>query len=143
MYHKEQIINGILCYKTSPEGKWIEMSTKELTDRITAQKKEISELLVSSDQAAIEEYRQWLHNQVAGTKYLSPNHKCYLIAYDEFCSKFSPQQVQEPTSEEITQRIKKGINDWKGGKSNDKIVVSVEGMKLPSIADDTDKLYPR
>ncbi len=34
MYYTEEIINGILCYKTTPNGKWKEMSKEKLTKRI-------------------------------------------------------------------------------------------------------------
>jgi len=34
MYYKEKIINGILHYKTTPEGEWKEVSKETLSKRL-------------------------------------------------------------------------------------------------------------
>lgn len=34
MYYYELVINGVLHYRTTPRGKWKEMSPKALTQRI-------------------------------------------------------------------------------------------------------------
>lgn len=34
MYYKEEIVNGILCWRGTPKGKWKEFSKEELTARI-------------------------------------------------------------------------------------------------------------
>lgn len=34
MYYEEEVINGILHYRTTPEGEWTEHSKKGLTDLI-------------------------------------------------------------------------------------------------------------
>jgi hypothetical protein len=34
MYYKEDIINGVLCFKTTPNGEWREFSKENLTKRI-------------------------------------------------------------------------------------------------------------
>lgn len=44
MYHKEEIINGILCWKGTPNGKWVEYTQEQLTARIEKMKKEIADL---------------------------------------------------------------------------------------------------
>ena len=31
MYYEERVINGVLCYRTSPDGAWRQFSQKELT----------------------------------------------------------------------------------------------------------------
>ena len=31
MYYEEKVINGILCFKSSPNGAWIEYSLESLT----------------------------------------------------------------------------------------------------------------
>lgn len=33
MFYKEEIINGVLCYQTTPHGKWKEFSKKALTEK--------------------------------------------------------------------------------------------------------------
>lgn len=35
MYYAEKIIDGVLHFKTTPNGKWKEFSKQSLTDRIT------------------------------------------------------------------------------------------------------------
>ena len=34
MYYKEEIINGILCYKLTPKGEWHEMTKEQLTKKL-------------------------------------------------------------------------------------------------------------
>ncbi len=34
MYYCEEVINGVLCYKTSPAGKWNEFSAQSLTEQL-------------------------------------------------------------------------------------------------------------
>lgn len=34
MYYKEKIVNGVLCYKQTPDGEWIEFTKEMLTKRI-------------------------------------------------------------------------------------------------------------
>lgn len=31
MYYEEQVRNGVLCYRSSPDGEWIQMSAERLT----------------------------------------------------------------------------------------------------------------
>lgn len=42
MYYEEQIINGILCWRNSPDGKFLECSKEELTSKITWLKLELN-----------------------------------------------------------------------------------------------------
>lgn len=35
MYRREKIIDGVLCVKSSPRGKWRPMTAEQLTNRIT------------------------------------------------------------------------------------------------------------
>jgi hypothetical protein len=34
MYYEEKIVDGVLCYRWSPKGKWIEFTAKQLTERL-------------------------------------------------------------------------------------------------------------
>ena len=43
MFYQEKIINGILHFRNSPKGKWIEMTKEQLTKIITRQNKRIVE----------------------------------------------------------------------------------------------------
>lgn len=36
MYYEEKIINDILCYRHSPNGKWMEFTKEKLTSKIKA-----------------------------------------------------------------------------------------------------------
>lgn len=40
MYHKEEIIDGILCYKSSPNDDWHPYTLEALTDKIVSCRKE-------------------------------------------------------------------------------------------------------
>lgn len=44
MYYKEEIINGILCWKGTPNGEWHPVGERELTKRITELKAKDAEL---------------------------------------------------------------------------------------------------
>lgn len=44
MYYAEEIINGVLCYKTTPDGDWTPLSLTVLTERLTDAKKLINDL---------------------------------------------------------------------------------------------------
>jgi len=44
MYYKEEIINGILCCKHTPDGAWVEKTKEELTKKIVKLKVEIDRL---------------------------------------------------------------------------------------------------
>lgn len=44
MYYKEQIVNGILCYKNTPDGEWIEKTKEQLTKKITQLKVDMARL---------------------------------------------------------------------------------------------------
>ena len=46
MYYREEIIDGALCYKISPDGKWTPLSVKELTNRIVELQAQINKLRV-------------------------------------------------------------------------------------------------
>ena len=34
MYHAEQVIDGVLCWKGTPEGEWVPYTPQQLTDRL-------------------------------------------------------------------------------------------------------------
>lgn len=40
MYYEEKVINGLLYYKTTPNGPWIQMSPERLTELLLAARKE-------------------------------------------------------------------------------------------------------
>lgn len=44
MYYEEKIIDGILCWRGTPNGGFIEMSKEELTNEITSLRKECAQL---------------------------------------------------------------------------------------------------
>jgi len=44
MYYEERIIKGILHYRNLPDGKWCQMSKKELTQKIIDTYNEMEEL---------------------------------------------------------------------------------------------------
>ena len=51
MYYAEKIIDGVLCYKHSPRGNWIQMSQAQLTrkvERLQAEVQRLSEPVVIS-----------------------------------------------------------------------------------------------
>ena len=33
MYYDEQVIGGVLCYRSTPNGEWIPFTSKELTEK--------------------------------------------------------------------------------------------------------------
>jgi hypothetical protein len=42
MYYKEDVINGVLCCKTTPNGEWRELSKETLTNRIKSLEEKIN-----------------------------------------------------------------------------------------------------
>lgn len=38
MYHEEKIIDGILCWRGTPDGEWMQYSKQELTTKVAAYK---------------------------------------------------------------------------------------------------------
>jgi hypothetical protein len=42
MYYEEQIINGVLCFRTTPKGEWVEFSKEALTAKIKDIKQKFS-----------------------------------------------------------------------------------------------------
>jgi hypothetical protein len=44
MYYKEEIINGILHYKLTPNGEWLEVSKETLSKRIKEAEAKVWEL---------------------------------------------------------------------------------------------------
>jgi len=34
MYHEERVVNGVLCFRNTPAGEWIEYTAKELTQLV-------------------------------------------------------------------------------------------------------------
>jgi len=43
MYYREEIIDGVLCYKSSPRGEWTPLSAKALTNKIKDLQKLVKE----------------------------------------------------------------------------------------------------
>ena len=37
MYHEEKVINGVLCWRSSPNGTWTQYTPEQLTKRITGE----------------------------------------------------------------------------------------------------------
>jgi len=44
MYYVERVINGVLCCKSTPKGKWRELSKETLTNRILKLEKKLLEI---------------------------------------------------------------------------------------------------
>ena len=40
MYYAEKVINGLLYYKTTPNGPWVQMSPERLTEMLLEARKE-------------------------------------------------------------------------------------------------------
>lgn len=34
MYHEENVIDGVLCWRSTPNGEWIKYSDRQLTDKL-------------------------------------------------------------------------------------------------------------
>lgn len=50
MYYQEKVINGILCCRYAPSGKWIALSKETLTERLMKCNKALGEILsISND----------------------------------------------------------------------------------------------
>jgi len=41
LYYKEEVINGVLCWRYRPDGEWIPMEPKSMTARIQRLEKEL------------------------------------------------------------------------------------------------------
>lgn len=39
MYHAEEIVSGVLCYKSTPDGEWIPYDRAQLTNIISRERK--------------------------------------------------------------------------------------------------------
>ncbi len=44
MYYEEQVIDGQLCYRTTPDGPWAVVEYKELVDRVVFAEKKVRQL---------------------------------------------------------------------------------------------------
>ena len=42
MYYKEEVVDGVLCWKNSPDGEWKQFSSKELTKQLIDLKRSLS-----------------------------------------------------------------------------------------------------
>ena len=45
MYYDEQVINGILCHRTLPNGEWIPFTPEQITQKFVQAKERISQLV--------------------------------------------------------------------------------------------------
>ena len=41
LYYKEEVVNGVLCWRHKPDGEWIPMDPKAMTARIQRLDKEL------------------------------------------------------------------------------------------------------
>jgi len=44
MYYREKVIDGILCFQTTPNGEWKKLTSEQLTNKIVNLKNDVSEL---------------------------------------------------------------------------------------------------
>ncbi len=44
MYKREEIINGILCHKSSPDGDWEPYTIEQLSNLVVSQDKELTDM---------------------------------------------------------------------------------------------------
>ena len=65
MYYQEKIVNGKLCYKTSPNGRWIEFSSTELTN-LYLKKADHVKLLRVALENLLGSYKADFHNITGG-----------------------------------------------------------------------------
>lgn len=49
MFYIEEVINGVLCYKTSPAGIWRPLSDTKITERYSQLKEQLSALVVENE----------------------------------------------------------------------------------------------
>ena len=61
MYHKEEIINGKLCWKGIPNGEWHEYSQEQLTERIEKMKLEIVRLKKENEYLEVQTHTEENH----------------------------------------------------------------------------------
>lgn len=54
MYYQEQVINGILHYRSSPNSDWIPMSKEKLTKKVLDLKEKINNLLAEDEENSIQ-----------------------------------------------------------------------------------------
>lgn len=45
MYYREKMIDGIMCAQHTPNGKWVKLSQKELSDRLSKARLQIGILM--------------------------------------------------------------------------------------------------
>jgi len=43
MYHEEKIIDGILCWRSTPQGDWIAYTAEQLTEKLTQAKRDFTQ----------------------------------------------------------------------------------------------------
>ena len=46
MFYQEEIISGILCWRGTPQGDWVEFTQVQLTEKIVKLKEKIAHLTV-------------------------------------------------------------------------------------------------
>lgn len=51
MYYEEMVMNGVLCWKNSPNGEWHKFSAEELTNRLIAVQDDLQNTSSNSDYA--------------------------------------------------------------------------------------------
>lgn len=44
MYYKEEVIDGVLCFKNTPKGEWIPLDAEQLTRKIVKLQHEVNRL---------------------------------------------------------------------------------------------------
>lgn len=57
MYYQEKLINGVMYYRTSPDGDWRQMSIEKLSRDYSEMKARIADL---------EESNRWMTSQLQG-----------------------------------------------------------------------------
>ena len=45
MYYAEEIVKGVLCFKTTPKGEWEEFTKEQLSERVKSLNEQIGLLL--------------------------------------------------------------------------------------------------
>lgn len=44
MFYEEKVIDGVLCWRSSPDGEWVKKTPEQLTDALVALRKDMRDV---------------------------------------------------------------------------------------------------
>ena len=47
VYHEEKVIKGKLCWRSTPDGEWVEMTPERLTQKVMTLQKQLNDNIIS------------------------------------------------------------------------------------------------